>query len=300
MKMIEVINLEKKFDENAVLSDINFNIEKGEIFGYLGPNGAGKTTTIRILMGIIEPTSGEIYIDGLEIKNNIKNIRKRSGLLTENPGFYERFNAIDNISFFSSLYGMNESDMYSKINDYFQMFNLWDYRLQPVGTFSKGMKQKLALIRAIIHDPDIIYLDEPTASLDPETSSTVRSFIRRLKAEGKTIFLSTHNLNEAEEVCDRVAILNRRIIEIGTPDELKDKIFGRKIVIEFEGTAERVAEVLSGMGLNFKLSGNIATLINPGETSSVVKALVNAGIGVSYVYNENHTLEEIYLEMVRQ
>lgn len=297
--MIEVINLNKTFENKTVLNDINFKVEKGEIFGYLGPNGAGKTTTIRILTGIIEPTSGEIYIDGLEIKNNIKEIRKRSGLLTENPGFYERFNAIENISFFSKLYGMKDNDLQTKINEYFKMFNLWEHRFQPVGTFSKGMKQKLALIRAIIHDPDLIYLDEPTASLDPETSRTVRYFIKELKKDGKTVFLSTHNLNEAEEVCDKVAILNRRIIEIGTTSDLNSKMFGKKVIVEYQGNPEKVAQILSSMGINFKIQNNKATLINPIETSPVVRALVNAGVDVSYVYNEKHTLEEIYLGMVK-
>jgi len=299
MKMIEVINMEKKFGENTVLTNINFKIGKGEIFGYLGPNGAGKTTTIRILTGIIEPTSGEIYIDEHDLKNDKKYIRSISGLLTENPGFYERFNAVENISFFSKLYGIDENELNSRISFYFKMFGLWDQRLQPVGTFSKGMKQKLALIRSIIHDPDYIYLDEPTASLDPETSNVVRSFIKNLKSQGKTIFLSTHNLNEAEEVCDRVAILNRKIIDIGTADELKSRIYGRKIIIEFEGEESKVRSILSRLNLNFRIDGNKIYLINVEKSPSIIKALVNSGIDVLYVYRENHSLEEIYMEMVK-
>ncbi len=298
-KMIEVINVEKKFGEITVLKNINFNINKGEIFGYLGPNGAGKTTTIRILTGIIEPTSGEIFIDRIDLKHNKKLIRSKSGLLTENPGFYERFNAIENIKFFSKLYGLNDNDIKSKIEYYFKLFNLWDHRSIPVGAFSKGMKQKLSLIRAIIHDPEYIYLDEPTASLDPETSNIVKTFIKDLKKQGKTIFLSTHNLFEAEEVCDRVAILNREIIEIGRPDELKSKIFGNRIVVEFENEPEKVKNILSTMGINFKIEGNKIIMDYEKSISSLIKNLINSGIDVSYVYRENHSLEEIYLEMVK-
>ncbi|MDP8012009.1 MAG: ABC transporter ATP-binding protein [Thermoplasmata archaeon] len=297
--MIEVINVEKKFGEITVLKNINFNINKGEIFGYLGPNGAGKTTTIRILTGIIEPTSGEIFIDRIDLKHNKKLIRSKSGLLTENPGFYERFNAIENIKFFSKLYGLNDNDIKSKIEYYFKLFNLWDHRSIPVGAFSKGMKQKLSLIRAIIHDPEYIYLDEPTASLDPETSNIVKTFIKDLKKQGKTIFLSTHNLFEAEEVCDRVAILNREIIEIGRPDELKSKIFGNRIVVEFENEPEKVKNILSTMGINFKIEGNKIIMDYEKSISSLIKNLINSGIDVSYVYRENHSLEEIYLEMVK-
>ncbi|MGC8662818.1 MAG: ABC transporter ATP-binding protein [Thermoplasmata archaeon] len=297
--MIEVLNLSKKFNGNTVLNNINFKITKGEIFGYLGPNGAGKTTTIRILTGIIEPTSGEIYIEGYDLKKDKKIIRQKSGLLTENPGFYERFDAMENIKFFSRLYGLNEKELNSKLEYYFKMFDLWGHRSKPVGTFSKGMKQKLSLIRAVLHDPEYVYLDEPTASLDPETSTTVKSFIKEMKKQNKTIFVSTHNLFEAEEICDRVAILNREIIDIGRPDELKYKLYGKKIIVEFENDPKLVMDILSKSGLDFEIVGKKAIINFDGKSSVIIKSLVESGVEVSYVYRENHSLEEIYLEMVK-
>ncbi|MCI4435098.1 MAG: ABC transporter ATP-binding protein [Thermoplasmata archaeon] len=297
--MIEILELKKVFDNVTAIEGINLKINKGEIFVILGPNGAGKTTTIRILTCIINPTEGNAYIDGMSILEEKKRIRGMSGLLTENPGLYERFNAIENLKFFSSLYGMDERSAEEKIKYYLEKFSLWERRNDPVGNFSKGMKQKLALIRALIHDPDYIYLDEPTASLDPETSKIVRDFIKDLKKEGKTVILSTHNLTEAEYLADHIAVLNTRIVAFGTPDNLRREVFGKKVVIEFTGNVDMVTKILNEMRLNYYLDKNRIIINEPGiRNSIIVETLVKAGVSIEYVYDESHTLEELYLRLV--
>ncbi|MEM4084069.1 MAG: ABC transporter ATP-binding protein, partial [Thermoplasmata archaeon] len=282
------------------IEDINLKIAKGEVFVILGPNGAGKTTTIRILTCLINPTQGNAYVNGMSILDEKKKIRKISGILTENPGFYERFNAMENLRFFSSLYGMEKNKIDQNIEYYLKMFDLWDRRNEPVGNFSRGMKQKLALIRSLIHDPDYIYLDEPTASLDPETSKVVRDFIKKLKNEGRTIVLNTHNLSEAEYLADHIAILKTRILAFGTPDELRERIFGKRIIIEFSGDRKLIENILNSFNLIYKIENSKVVLYQPKiKNSIIIEKIVSAGIGIEYVYDESHNLEDIYLEMVK-
>ncbi|MEM4313136.1 MAG: ABC transporter ATP-binding protein, partial [Thermoplasmata archaeon] len=259
-----------------------------------------KTTTIRILTCLINPTQGNAYVNGMSILDEKKKIRKISGILTENPGFYERFNAMENLRFFSSLYGMEKNKIDQNIEYYLKMFDLWDRRNEPVGNFSRGMKQKLALIRSLIHDPDYIYLDEPTASLDPETSKVVRDFIKKLKNEGRTIVLNTHNLSEAEYLADHIAILKTRILAFGTPDELRERIFGKRIIIEFSGDRKLIENILNSFNLIYKIENSKVVLYQPKiKNSIIIEKIVSAGIGIEYVYDESHNLEDIYLEMVK-
>ncbi len=298
--MIEIENLKKVFEGNTAIENINLKIGSGEIFVLLGPNGAGKTTTIRILTCILSPTYGNAYIDGMSILEEKKKIRKISGILTENPGFYERFDAMENLRFFSSLYRMDKNEIEVKIEEYLKMFDLWERRNEPVGNFSRGMKQKLALIRALIHDPQYIYLDEPTASLDPETSKVVRDFIKKLKGEGKTIILNTHNLGEAEYLADHIAILRTKILAVGTPEELRRRIFGKRLVVEFSGDEKYMRSALDSLGLIYTIENNRAFIYDPKvKNSQIVEKIVNSGVGVDYVYDESHNLEEIYLELVK-
>ncbi|MBD6955346.1 MAG: ABC transporter ATP-binding protein [Thermoplasmata archaeon] len=297
--MIEIQNLKKVFEGVTAIEDISLKISKGEVFVLLGPNGAGKTTTIRILTCIIKPTGGIAYIDGMSIFDESKRIRKISGLLTENPGFYERFNAVDNLRFFSKLYGMDENIIDEDIKEYLEIFHLWERRYEPVGNFSKGMKQKLALVRALIHDPEYIYLDEPTASLDPETSKIVRDFIRELKSRGKTVILSTHNLAEAEYLADHIGVLNTRIVAMGTPEDLKSRIFGKRVVIEFQGDADKAKAIMEELRVVYQLERGKVIILNPGiKNSVIVGKMVENGLDVDYVYEERHSLEEIYLRLV--
>jgi len=228
--LIETENLTKKYGDLTAVENVSLQVNDGEVFGFLGPNGAGKTTTIRMLCCLISKTSGSARIGGYEIgdKNDSLKIRKIIGLVPDNVGLSEHLTAYDNLDFYGKIYDCTKSQRKENIKRFLDMLGLWDKRNVLAGTFSKGMKQKLAIARALIHDPDVLFMDEPTANLDPESAKTVREFILELKKEKKTIFLNTHNLDEAQRICDRIAILNTKLRVIGTPDYLKKLQKGEK------------------------------------------------------------------------
>ncbi|MCL4519146.1 MAG: ABC transporter ATP-binding protein, partial [Thaumarchaeota archaeon] len=229
--MIDTENLTKKFENTIAVDSLTLHVDEGEVFGFLGPNGAGKTTTVRMLACLISKSSGNATIGDYEIasKSDQPKIRKMIGLLTENVGLYEELSAYDNLDFYGRFYKLGEQKRKERIEYLLKMLELWEKKDVAAGTFSKGMKQKLAIARALIHDPQVLFLDEPTANLDPAASKMVRDFILDLKKEKRTIFLNTHLLDEAEKICDRVAILKSRLITTGSPQELRRSMSGRKI-----------------------------------------------------------------------
>ncbi|HMF30977.1 MAG TPA: ABC transporter ATP-binding protein, partial [Candidatus Lokiarchaeia archaeon] len=210
--MIDIENLTKNYGTLTAVDDLTLHVEEGEVFGFLGPNGAGKTTTVRMLCCIIEKTSGSAQVGGFDIGNKIdhKKIRQIIGLLPENPGLYDELSAYKNLDFFGKLYKIPLATRQERIEALLKQMDLWAKKDIATGTFSKGMKQKLAIARALIHDPKVLFLDEPTASLDPEATKMVRDTILELKAEKRTIFLNTHMLDEADRICDRVGILKTK------------------------------------------------------------------------------------------
>ena len=228
--MIDLENLTKKFGDLTAVENLAFRVEKGEVFGFLGPNGAGKTTTMRMLCCLISKTGGNARIGEYEIgnkKDSLK-IRKIIGLVPDNVGLSEHLTAYDNLDFYGKIYDCTEAERKENIKRFLEMLGIWDKRNVLAGTFSKGMKQKLAVARALIHEPEVLFMDEPTANLDPESAKTVRDFILELKKEKRTIFLNTHNLDEAQRICDRIAILNTKLRVTGTPEELEDAVRGKK------------------------------------------------------------------------
>ena len=224
--MLEVKNLTKKFGEMTAVDSLTFQVAEGEVFGLLGPNGAGKTTTIRMLCCLISKTSGDAQIAGYSIGNDIDSleIRRMIGLVPDNIGLYEELSAFENLDYFGKLYECPEKQRKEKIEYFLKMMELWDKRDQPISDFSKGMKQKVAISRALIHDPKLLFFDEPTANLDPESAKVVREFILKLKTEGKTIFINTHNLDEAQRICDRIGILKTRLLAVNTPDQMEKNL----------------------------------------------------------------------------
>ena len=234
--LIETNNLTKKFSDLTAVDNVSLRVNDGEVFGFLGPNGAGKTTTIRMLCCLISKTSGSASVGGYEIgnKENSIKIRKIIGLVPDNVGLSEHLTAYDNLDFYGKIYDLSDAQRKENNKRFLEMLGLWDKRNDLAGTFSKGMKQKLAIVRALIHDPQVLFMDEPTANLSPEATKTVRDFILQLKKEKKTIFLNTHNLDEAQRICDRVAIMNTSLRAIGTPRELERSISGKKTVIGLE------------------------------------------------------------------
>src|SRR5437660_11225352 len=219
--------LTKRFDRLTAVEDLDIEVREGEVFGFLGPNGAGKTTTLRLLCALIAPTSGTAEIAGHRLGRDDAKIRAAVGILTELPGLYERQSAWDNLVFYATLYGLAPSVSRAQAERYLRLMGLWERRDEPVVTFSRGMKQKMAIARAALHEPRVLFLDEPTTGLDPDAAKTVREFIVALRGEGRTVFLCTHNLDEADRLCDRIAFFRHRVIRIAAPDELRAELYGR-------------------------------------------------------------------------
>jgi ABC-2 type transport system ATP-binding protein len=303
--MIHAENLTKKFGNITAVDDISFDIEEGKIFGFLGPNGAGKTTTIRMLSTLIKPTNGKIIIDQRDIQKNGEYVRSIIGILTETPGLYEKISAYENLNYFSGFYSITESKKKENIEKFLKMFELWDRKDDLVKSFSKGMKQKLALARALIHEPKILFLDEPTAGLDPESAFMVRNFIERLKNDEKTtVFLCTHNLEEASNLSDIVCIIKNKIIKISTLEELQRNKKGKKVEIVLSSNAEKFSSIFTQFkeisSIEFIKNRANLSLENP-ETINplIIKKLVDAGAEIIFFNDIKASLEEIYLDLVK-
>ncbi len=301
--LTKVFKIGKKGETELVaVDDLSLEVESGEVFGFLGPNGAGKTTTVRSLTGLIRPSSGSAQVAGFELGEDDTNIRRNVGILTESPGMYERLTAEKNLTIFANLYDV--PDIEKSVNKYLSMLNLWERRHDAVGSFSKGMRQKLAVARALIHEPQILFLDEPTTGLDPEASKTVRDFVEELKNEGRTIFMTTHNLDEAERLCDRVGIFQQRLLTVDSPSNLREKMFGRKVVFHLSEVKPEWIDLvtnIAGAGNVEAVDNKLVISLQDPEASNpeIIKALVMAGAQLRFVGEIRHSLEQIYLEMVK-
>ena len=307
MNMIEVKNLTKQFGEVTAVDSLTFHVAKGEIFGLLGPNGAGKTTTIRMLCCLISKTGGEAQIGGYSIGNGADSlaIRKLIGLVPDNLGLYEELTAYENLDYYGKLYECPEAQRKEKIEYYLKMMELWEKRDQPVSDYSKGMKQKVAISRALIHDPKLLFFDEPTANLDPEASKVVRDIILKLKTEGKTIFLNTHNLDEAQRICDRIGILSTKLLAVNTPEELEKTVWGNiRTVIQVEQINDQILAAVRNLNpkdLSVEENKIILVLADPQkENADFVQAIVSAGGRIQNVTQLNPGLEETYLKVIQE
>jgi ABC-2 type transport system ATP-binding protein len=305
--MIDTEGLTKKFGELIAVNNLTLHVDDGEVFGFLGPNGAGKTTTVRMLCCLISKTSGNATVGGYQIgnKEDSLKIRKIIGFVSDNVGLSENLTAYDNLDFFAKIYDCPETQRKANIQRFLEMLGLWEKRNVLAGTFSKGMKQKLAIARALIHEPQVIFMDEPTANLDPEAAKTVRDFILQLKKEDKTIFLNTHNLDEAQKICDKLAIINTSLRAIGTPQELEISVSGRKTIIGLEQQASDVVlGALKKLPLkNLSSEGSTITfdVEDPDkENSPVVEAIVQAGGHIKSINVVGSTLEDTYLKLLRK
>ena len=297
----------RSFDGVPAVENLSFEIPQGSLFALLGPNGAGKTTTVRLLLGLIAPDSGSATIAGHELGRDSNNaLRSVCGLLTETPGFYDRISAWENLIFFSQLYRIPQAARDQRLEHHLRLMNLWERRNDLVGTFSKGMKQKLAIIRAIFHEPKVIFMDEPTAGLDPEASIMVREMIAQLKGEGRTIVVCTHNLDEAQRLADIVGIINRQLLVC---DSLANLRTGGGLTTEVEiETAEPITDhhrftvslpfVKSVRGSNGSYTFEVE---NPTiNVSHLVRALVDDAVKVYAVRPKIRDLEAIYLHCLSE
>lgn len=303
--MIEARRLSRRFNDFTAVDSIDLQVGEGEVFGLLGPNGAGKTTTVRMLACLIRPSSGTALICGRDVYDPgmAREIRGMVGILTETSGFYDEMSVYKNLRFYADLYKMERQEAQRSIDYYLRLFDLWEVRESRVAGFSKGMRQKLALARCLVHDPKVIFMDEPTSGLDPGSARIVRDSIKSLKAEGRTIFLCTHNLDEAERLCDRIAIIDKCILSVDTPQQIKHSAYGRKVIVRLERMSGRIESIVHGLdgvrGLERQGDSLLIDVENP-ETANpdIVNAIVGAGGRIQYVGEQRHTLEDAYIKLV--
>ncbi len=305
MPIIEVNDLRRTFGENAAVDGMTFTVEPGEVFGLLGPNGAGKTTTVRLLNGILPPSEGTARVFGLDPTTHGEDIRRRTGVLTETPALYERLSARENLEFFATLQEVPESDASRRVDEMLDFFELTSRANDKVEIFSKGMKQRLALARALIHKPPLLFLDEPTSGLDPEAAQQVNDLIAGLsRANGQTVVLATHNLFEAQRLCDRVAVMNKgKILALGSLKELARKLWPVTWVdIMFHmKPRENIADALKAhRGVIQVSAGEEALAVqveNEDVIPEVVRHLVEKGESILRVNPRDYTLEDIYFAL---
>jgi ABC-2 type transport system ATP-binding protein len=304
MVIIETFGLSRHFGKTAAVEDLTLAVEAGEVLGFLGPNGAGKTTTIRMLAGMIAPTKGYAIVAGHRTDRDVEQLHEVVGMLTETPGFYSRLSAKRNLEYFASFYSSIESPS-KQVEKYLRLIGLWERCHDKVGTFSKGMKQRLALVRALVHEPKVLFLDEPTAGLDPEVAVEVREMIHRLGEEGRTIFLSTHNLNEAEMLCNRIAVLHTRLLALDTSEQLRRRFFRRQLMVQLEVPDTQVVQTIRKLPFVQEVREEGSQLIleltdSERNRPELVKAIVEAGGRVIAVSEKQYPLEEVYFRLLRE
>ena len=296
--------LTKRFGSLLAVDGLDLEVREGEVFGFLGPNGAGKTTTLRLLCALIAPSAGTAEIAGLRLGRDDGRIRASVGILTEHPGLYERLSARENLRFFADLYGLGAATADAQVERFLRLMGLWDERDRPVAMFSRGMKQKMAIARAALHEPRILFLDEPTTGLDPDAARTVRELILALAREGRTVFLCTHNMDEADRLCDRIAFFRQRVIRIDSPDRLRAELYGRSVEVRVVPAPlpHHLETVRAVPGVNEAWLENGSIVLRTADPTrtdpEVVRALVAAGADVAFVSERRARLEDVYLRIV--
>ena len=308
--MIELMGLTKRFDDFTAVNGVTLSVQPGEILALLGPNGAGKTTTVRMLAAILRPTAGEACVAGYSVTEQAREVRRRVGVLTEHPGLYLRMRGGRYLDYFGRLMGLGAEERERRARELlarFGMADAWDRRM---GTYSKGMRQKIALVRAMLHDPSVLLLDEPTSAMDPHSAKLVRDAVVGLRHHRRAIVLCTHNLPEAETIADRIAIIRRgRIIAQGTPDELKSRLLGAPLM------ELRLAQPISDPHQNgvVKLVSNLVEVEAHGEdwvryftpnprvvNPQLLSLLATHGVGVVTLSEVGRSLEDVYLRVVEE
>lgn len=301
--MVTCTALTKRFADCLAVDAVDLTLQRGEVLALLGPNGAGKTTMVRMLCGLIAPSSGSISITGHTRTPGDESFRRVIGILTEHPGLYERLTLRQNLTFHARLQGMSDSLLARRAEELLRRFLLWERRDDRVAGFSKGMKQKAAIIRALLHDPEILFLDEPTSGLDPEAAREVREMIASLRRQGRTVLLTTHRLTEAEELADRVAVLQSRLIALDTVAGLRDRIYGRRIAVRLGDKHDELASLCASLpwvkSVHRAADKLEITLVDPDrDTPELVRALVSAGAAVFEIGEVKQSLESVYLQLI--
>ena len=304
--VIHTKNLSRTFGAIRAVDNLSIEIPSGTVFGFLGPNGAGKTTTIRLLLGLLEPTAGRAEVLGFDTRSQADQIRQRSGALLEHNGLYERLSAEDNLEFYGRVWHIPAKERETRKREILSRMGLWDRRKDLVGQWSRGMKQKLAVARALFHRPTLLFLDEPTAGLDPVAAAALREDLNALvEQEGITVFLSTHNLGEAEKLCHQVGVIRQgKLLAVGAPAELRAKaganrcqVFGSGFSPELIELLHRRPEVTQARLVNQHL---VIDLNGQTEIAGLVNWMVNAGVQVEEIRKSTASLEEVFLTLVEE
>ena len=303
---IQLENLTRDFESVRAVDGLSLQVPAGTIFGFLGPNGAGKTTTIRLLLGLLEPTEGRAEVLGFDTGTQAHEIRARSGALLEHSGVYEHLSAEDNLEFYARVYQLPKSERQARIRELLEQMDLWERRKDAAGDWSKGMRQKLALARALLHRPPLVLLDEPTAGLDVPSAAAVRDDLAVLaEQEGTTVFLTTHNMAEAERLCSRVAVIREgRLLAIGHPDELRARAGGPRVEIMGRGFNDQALALLRGRpevaAATVQNSHLAIDLHTDASVSPLVSLLVSAGAEVEEVRRGKASLEDVFLTLMHE
>jgi ABC-2 type transport system ATP-binding protein len=296
-KAIEVEHLKKYFKKVKAVDDISFYVEKGDLFAFLGPNGAGKSTTIRVLTTLAAPTSGKIKIGGYDVVKESKKVRSKIGLVSDKLILYNKLTVMENIFFFSNLYGLKKSLIYERAERLLKILDIWDFRNRLIDKLSTGMKQKVNIARALIPEPEILFLDEPTLGLDPFTTKKIRNFIAELNQKGKTIILTTHILHEVELLANKVAIINKgKIITIDTPRNLK-ALFKEKEIVEIETKKKEDVKKISG---NVIESVENYLKIEVDNLDSLIDEIREKKIEIKSIRTYEPSLEDIFIKVTNQ
>lgn len=303
---LRTTQLTRDFASVRAVDNISLEVVPGTVFGFLGPNGAGKTTTIRLLLGLLEPTSGQAEVLGYNVRTHADEIRARCGALLEHNGIYERLSAYDNLDFYAKVWHISAPERQARIKELLTNLDLWERRDETAGKWSRGMKQKLAVARALLHRPALVFLDEPTAGLDPIASAALRDDLANLaKSEGVTIFLTTHNLTEAEKLCQQVGVIRQgKLIASGSPDELRRTSGKPRLEISGFGFSEQVLGellALSTVSAIHNEAGQIVVEFHQSASSApIVNLLVQAGAQIEEVRKGKADLEQAFLSLLEQ
>jgi ABC-2 type transport system ATP-binding protein len=300
---LSVDHLSKRFGDRVAFDDLSFEVGHGEVFGFLGPNGAGKTTTVRTLGTLIAPTSGSATVVGFRlVRENGVEIRRRISIMPESPGLYLRLTVAENLRCFADLYQV--PDPKDRIERSLGAVKMAERAGDACGSLSKGLRQRVALARALLSDPQVLFLDEPTSGLDPAAARDVHELIDGLRHRGVTIFLTTHRLEEAERLCDRVAILNTTLRTIGRPDELRERLFAHTLTVRTLAPLTEPDRVFTGVPAldRWRYDGPATYILDVSDTTraapAVARALVAAGADVLSIAESRHSLEDVYLELM--
>jgi ABC-2 type transport system ATP-binding protein len=303
---IRIGGLTRDFETVRALDSLSLEVPSGIIFGFLGPNGAGKTTTVNLLLGLLEPTSGRAEVLGFDTRTQADEVRTRTGALLEHAGIYEQLTAEDNLEFYGRVWRLPVAERRARIKELLTHMSLWERRKEKAGTWSRGMQQKLALARALLHRPPLVLLDEPTAGLDVPSAAAVRDDLAALATrEGVTVFLTTHNMEEAERLCSQVAVIREgKLVAVGHPDELRARAGGPRVKIVGRGLSEKVLNLLRGrpevVGAGIENHHLAIDLREEADTAPLVSLMVSAGVQVEEVHRGRASLEEVFLALVEE